>query len=90
MSRKAFLIILFSFLSACSSDNSDNVGENVVSNQQESSFESPNESSSGSPDRMSALDDFIICMQKDGLDFYHDDFDSAGDPTFIYLSLIHI
>ncbi len=84
MSRKTFLIILFSFLSACSSDNSDSVGENVVSNEQESSFESYNESSSGSPDRMFALDDFIICMQKDGLDFYHDDFDSAGDPTFIY------
>ena len=83
MRHKTFLIILFLFLSACSSDNSDSVGENVVSNEQESSFESYNESSSGSPDRMFALDNFIICMQKDGLDFYHDDFDSAGDPTFI-------
>ena len=34
MSRKTFLIVLFLFLSACSSDNSDSVGENAVSNEQ--------------------------------------------------------
>ena len=83
--KKALIILLI--LSFCGGSN-ESIQNEPTSNQvaektnQESS--QVDESSSLSPDESSTLDNFIICMQKDGLDFYHDNYDSAGDPTFIY------
>ena len=71
--KKALIILLI--LSFCGGSN-ESIQNEPTSNQvaektnQESS--QVDESSSLSPDESSTLDNFIICMQKDGLDFYHD------------------
>ena len=83
--KKALIILLI--LSFCGGSNESTQNEptsNQVAEKTNQESSQVDESSSLSPDESSTLDNFIICMQKDGLDFYHDNYDSAGDPTFIY------
>tara|TARA_Y100000591_G_scaffold154087_1_gene132621 strand:- start:859 stop:3297 length:2439 start_codon:yes stop_codon:yes gene_type:complete len=89
MIKFRYFLILF-FISFCGSINKDGSSQNNQSNVQDSSEEqvSLSQDSEGKSESSISnnllVDNFVACMQDNGLNFYFDTFDKNDDPLFIY------
>tara|TARA_Y100001958_G_scaffold54520_1_gene36682 strand:+ start:1225 stop:3663 length:2439 start_codon:yes stop_codon:yes gene_type:complete len=89
MIKFRYFLILF-FISFCGSINKDGSSQNNQSNVQDSyeeqvslSQDSEGKSESSISNNL-LVDNFVACMQDNGLNFYFDTFDKNDDPLFIY------
>ena len=86
MKKFTFITLLLLFISFCSSDGTGSVVENQPNNEVEVSenIATPNPEEQSSNINTSVVDNFLVCMQQDGLDFYFEGFDENGDPIFSF------
>ena len=86
MKKFTVITLLLLFISFCSSDETSSIVENQPNSEVEVSenIATPTPEEQSSNINISVVDNFLVCMQQDGLDFYFEGFDENGDPIFSF------